>query len=636
MGDSRARSALVHVGRPAPDPATLAAEARLRSTLEEVTALDLEVEALSATLADFARAYERSLGEAFQELHAAERLVRRIQALEGRLAVLEGELRDGGATAPQAGARRSGGPLSAAAAAARAARVRRSEAEDDDGAEREGEAGDGGDAEEAAAMLEPEALALKRLHRSLARLLHPDLAQEDGARERLGELMARANAAYEAGDLATLELMAERLGAGELDPDVSPEERRAHLDRRTSALERIRAALGRERERLLRSDTARLLAESRRRAQAGGDLLGETHVELADEARAAYADALGRLGLLGTAARAVARARTAFMTKIERRGPTGARRAFDPLAEGGLVRMGAARLERQRATPAARDLARKLEDAAQASPAEAALTLLAFFAEEAGGRPPDAIARAEGWSAAWERLRPALPDAPELARALARLPRHLVLGARAHGEEVVAGVQLAEAELLAGVRIALEREQVAALARAVLATLGPAEACAGCGASGPAQHLLRTRGLDERHGVVCPGCGAILRSYWRYGELDGLEALAPHALRLGLVAEVTAQLAGTAIGFQMLPAERERLTAGELLRRFAELYLVQYGVDVPGEALSLGTSRGGVLSADAPVAPGAKLRLAVDPSSGTSPEALLDQLRHRIERRFRP
>jgi len=83
MGDSRARSvraALVHVGRPAPDPATVAAEARLRATLDEVTALDLEVETLSAALADFARAYERALGDAFQDVHAAERLVRRIQA----------------------------------------------------------------------------------------------------------------------------------------------------------------------------------------------------------------------------------------------------------------------------------------------------------------------------------------------------------------------------------------------------------------------------------------------------------------------------------------------------------------------------------------------------------------------------
>jgi hypothetical protein len=300
------------------------------------------------------------------------------------------------------------------------------------------------------------------------------------------------------------------------------------------------------------------------------------------------------------------------------------------------VRMGAARLERQRATPAARELARRLEDAAEAVPEEAALTLLAFFAEEAGGRAPDAIARPEGWSATWERLRATLPDAPELPRLLARLPRHLVLGARAHGEEIVAGVQLAERELVAGVRIALERERVAGLAREVLAALGPEEPCAGCGARGPARHLLRTRGLDERHGVACAGCGAILRSYWRYGESDGLEALAPHALRLGLVAEATVQLAGTAVGFQMLPAERERLTAGGLLRRFADLYLAPYEVALPPEVTSISAARGGRLPAAASLPPRARLHLAVEPSAAMTAEALLDLLRHRIERRFRP
>ncbi|ABS25033.1 molecular chaperone DnaJ [Anaeromyxobacter sp. Fw109-5] len=635
MGDSRARSlraALVHVGRPPPDPAIVAAEARLRAVLDEVTALDLEVEALSAALARFAGAYERSLREAFQEVQAAERLVRRIQTLSDRLAAIEGALR---ADAPAANAARRAGDSAVAAAAARAARAR-GLAAGRGGEDAEPGAGpdevDEADVEEGAA-LEPEELALKRLHRSLARLLHPDLARDEGARGRLGELMARVNAAYEAGDLATLELMAERLGAGELDPDVSPEERRAHLEKRAAALERIRLALERERERLLGSDTARLLAESRRREQAGGDLLAETRAELAEEARAAYADALARLERVGTAARAVARARTAVMTKIVRRGPTGARRTFDPLAEGGLVRMGAARLDRQRATPAARELARRLEEA---EPVEAALTLLAFFAEEAGGRAPDAIARAEGWAATWERLRPVLPEAQELPRVLGRLPRHLVLGARAHGDELVAGVQLAEPELLAGVQIALEREGVAALGREVLAALGPEEACEGCGAEGPARHLLRTRGLDERHGLACAGCGAILRSYWRYGELDGLEALAPHALRLGLVAEVTIQLAGTAIGFQLLPAQREALTAAALLRRFADLYLVAYDVELEAGATSLVAARGGALPMSAPLPAGARVRLALDPSAGMTAEALLDLLRHRIERRFRP
>src|SRR5512138_2751501 len=63
-------------GEPQGSPAA-ELEARLRAVLDEVTALDLEIEALSAALAEFSRTWERQLGERFAELAAAERLVRR-------------------------------------------------------------------------------------------------------------------------------------------------------------------------------------------------------------------------------------------------------------------------------------------------------------------------------------------------------------------------------------------------------------------------------------------------------------------------------------------------------------------------------------------------------------------------------
>ncbi|HEY6004193.1 MAG TPA: J domain-containing protein, partial [Anaeromyxobacter sp.] len=488
---------------------------------------------------------------------------------------------------------------------------------------------------EAPPEVEPRALALKRIYRRLARLLHPDLAQDAAEQARLGDLMAKVNAAYAKGDLTALEVMAEKLGAGDPLGELSPEERLAHLERRIATLARIAASLARERDRLLRSDTARLRSEARRREGEGGDYVAETRAEVREEAEAAYADALHRLARLTAAARELSRARTTAMGKIEKRGPTGARRAFDPLEEAEIVRMGASRLERQRATPAARELARALEEASRSAPWDVALALLAFFAEDSGGRPPEALATADGWAARWERLRPGWPGAPELSRLLARLPRHLSVGARAQGDAVVAGVQLADAALLAGVRIAMERDSVARIARAVLGSLGPEEACSACRIRAPALHLFRTRGLDELNGLACPSCGAVLRSYWRYGEVDGLEALAPHALRLGLVAEATAQLAGTAIGFQMLPEEREALTADRLRRRFDELYLAPYEVELAPEAVGL--SRG-----EEPLPPGARiggeggLRFTIRDGAGPGEEELLELLRARIERRFRP
>jgi hypothetical protein len=619
-----------------PDPAADAG-ARLRATLDEIGRLDAEIEALSAVLADFSRRWERALSDVFQDLAATERLVRRLQALEDGIAALAERLRAGGGAAPSAarGGRRTRGARRrrGARAAAREARVDGPGA--DGAAEGERVAAGAAGEPEGPPEVEPAAVALKRLYRRLALVLHPDLAQDDAERARLGDLMARVNGAYARGDLAALEIMAERVGAGEPPGELGDEERRAHLERRIATLARIAASLARERARLERTDTARLRAEALRREADGRDFVAETRAEVREEADAACADALHRLARLGRAARDLSRARSTAMERIVKRGPTGARRAFDPLEEADIVRAGAARLERQRATPAARELARALEARVHDAPWEVALALLAFFAEDAGGRPPDALATAEGWAARWDRLRAAWPEAPDLARACARLPRHLAIGARAQGDAVVAGVQLADAALLAGVRIALERAAVAGVARDVLAALGPEEACGACGRRAPALHLLRTRGLDELNGLACATCGAILRSYWRYGEADGLEALAPHALRLGLVAEATAQLAGTGIGFQMLPAEREKLTADRLRRRFAELYLAPYEVDLPAEAV-------GVARGKEPLAPGARLgaegrlRFTIREGAGTTAEELLELLRARIERRFRP
>lgn len=611
--------AIVPAGARDPDP-PVGEEERLRRTVEEISALDAEIEALSDALADFSRRWERAVGAAFEDLSAAERLVRRLQALEGGLATLAGHLREGESpeTAPR--------------------RPRRARSRTDAGAAApEAGTGDGDPGAEDAPLDEvlPEAQRVKRLYRRLARVLHPDFARDEGERRRLGDVMARVNAAYEKGDLTALELIAEKVGAGEPPGELGPAERRAHLERRTATLARIVASLARERDRLARSDTQRLRDEADRRAAQGRDFLAESRAEVVEEAAETFADARARLARVDRAAREVSRARSHAMKQLERRGPTGARRAFDPLGETELVRLGASRLARQRATPAARELARTLEAEVTAAPWHVALTLLAFFAEDSGGRPPDALAGSEGWSLRWDRLREAWPDAPDLSRAAARLPRWLALGARTQGGEVVAGVQLCEAALLAGVRIALERESVACVARAVLAALGPDVACDGCGGCSPALHLLRTRGLDELHGLACPACGRILRSYWRYGAVDGMEALAPHALRLGLVAEATAQVAGTTLGFQMLPCERDALTADGLCRRFAEIYLAPYDVDLPPSALRVVAGKR-ELAGGARLPPGEGVRLAIARGAGTTADELVELLRARIERRFRP
>ena len=475
------------------DSALLELEARLKEVLLDVTDLDLELEELSGALLEFSRSLEVQLGPSFAARSVAERLLTRLLRLDDGLSAEALRLeKTPGVSASRRG--RGGG----AASSSRRARSRWKAgppppAEDEEEVSGAADSASGEAEPSAPPEVEAAEVALKRIYRRLARLLHPDLAQGEEEAKRLSGQMAQVNAAYARGDLTELSVLAERLGAGEPLGELSKEERRAHLEKRIATLERILASLERERSRLQGSDTERLRAEADCRAKTGGDSVAETKAELLEETQAAYAEALHRLARLGRTARALGRVRKVRMGEIEKRGPTGARRAFDPLAESQLVRQGVVRLEERRATKAARELARALEDLASAQPWEVGLTLLAFFAEVAGGRPPESISTAEGLAATWDVLRAEWPGSPDLARALGRLPRHLVLGARSQGGEVWAGLQLATADLSAGVSIAMVRPAVLPLASKVLSGLGPREKCKGCGGEEPALHLYRTR-----------------------------------------------------------------------------------------------------------------------------------------------
>jgi len=634
------RRALVPSERPAVDP-VVEAQAVLAALLSEVGALDAEVEALSAELARFAAEVERRLGPPDAALARAAGLVRRLRALaEGlereraTLAAGSGEGRPARRPRGLRGARVRDASAGRAGGAARGAAWDQPEEPAD--RERAGEP-----SEEPVEVPTAEKLAaeLKQLYRRLARLLHPDLAQSDGERRRLGDLMSKVNAAWAAQDRAALELMAEKVGAGEPPGDLTVEERQAHLARRREQLTRVASSLRRERERLARTETARLWREAAARREAGRDLLIEEEAALRAEVEAAGADALARLDALAAAARKLGRERRGAMSETGKQGGAVVRRAFDPLSESALVRRSAARLDLARAGAPARALARWLEEAATRSPWEAGLTVLAFLLEVAGDRPPPAVAEATGLASRWEVMRSGWAGAPPLAEALARAPRHVVIGARLGQEEVLAGPQLSEAGLAAGVRLALEHGAVAEVARAVLLALGPEERCGSCRRPVLGLHLLRTRGLDERHGIVCPRCGRVLRSYWRYGEAEGLEALAPVSLALGLVEEQPLALGGAALGFQLLPEERGALTARGLLARFAELYLEPYQSPVEAAALGLVQGTGAKarpLASKAPLAGVRGLSLRIAPEAGVAEVGLLELLRTRIERRFRP
>jgi len=615
--------AIVLRRRDPPSPQVLAAELRLAGLLDELATLEVEVETLARELAVFEARYLEATGEAFADLDRAERLVRRVRRVADEVARLHELVRRG----PPEEAR-SARRVKTAAAARRSGSPRSPTGE---GSPVKDDAPPGLEDEEVE-LLGGGDSGFKALYRRLARLLHPDLARGDEAeRARRSELMARVNDGYRRGDRAALELLAERVGAAG-SGDVSEAERLVHLAKRIAAVEAARTRLAAQHARLAASQAARLRAEAPR--SAGGDFLAEARAAAEEGGRAAREEALARLGKLGMAARALGMARRTTAAKQAAAGQRGTRRAWNPVAESPLLRRQLARGGQSGATTAARTLSCALEKQAEgAAPWEAALTLLAFLGEEVGCLPAP-LASLDELAVRWDALRAGWPGAPDLGRALATLPGHLVIGLRLREDEVEAGLQLASADLAAGVRAALEHEAARGLARRVVAALGPRERCVECSGEVYAVHLLRVRGLDEVHGLACPRCAAVLRSFLRYGEPQGLEVLSALAVEIGLVAEQPVRFSGARLAFQMLPAERARLTGRALLRRFRGLCLEPHGLDLPRGALGLRAGRAR-LAPGARVPEGVSVSVVALPEAGMDVRELLDVVRKKIERRFR-
>jgi hypothetical protein len=606
---------LARAAAPAEPPELLAEEARVRALVADVESLDAEIDAIAEELGAFERAYAAATAAAFDELRAAERLERRVRRLLAEVERLRAGNIDPSSDPPRP--RRAGERVG-----------ERGTVEGEGEGRARGRGRDRGRVLERPAaahaadvtVIDPGELDLKRLHRRLARRLHPDLAREEGDRERAGALMALVNDAYARGDRAALELVAERLGAGEPAGEVEDEARRDHLARRAAALEDARAELAAERARLLSSGPGRLRAAALARAAEGRDPLAEAREAALSHAAAARARSLSSFDDLAAAARALAPVR-----------PPG---AAAPLASGGLVRAAAPTSER-RPSHAARALARTLiEDAARPEPWAASLSVLAFLGE-AAGIPPDALAARAALEERWDALRTGWSSAPDLGGALARLPMHLELGLRFAGDAIVAGLQLADPELAAAVRLALGAEPVRALARRALAVLGPRERCAACGCAVYAVHLLRARGLDEIHALACPRCAAPLRTFWRYGAPEGLAALAPLAVEVGALSEVEVRFARAPLAFGLLPLERARFTVGDLDRRLRELLLAPHGLEPPPGAIVYRVAGGAKLARGAALPRGRALTASLARAAPGAAAALVEAVRARVARRFR-
>jgi hypothetical protein len=124
---------------------------------------------------------------------------------------------------------------------------------------------------------------LKSLFRSLAKLYHPDLVTEPYDKKRRAEVMTKINQAYAAGDVATLQSFLEPATSPEPPPRKSRAEMIVELREELQRLDRVVRDLESELNRLINSETVRLMLDVSIAQREGRDLLGEMAEELTVE-----------------------------------------------------------------------------------------------------------------------------------------------------------------------------------------------------------------------------------------------------------------------------------------------------------------------------------------------------------------
>ncbi len=131
---------------------------------------------------------------------------------------------------------------------------------------------------------------LKSLFRSLAKLYHPDLVTEIYEKKRRVGVMAKINQAYAAGDVATLQSFLEPPSSPEPPRRKSRAETIVELREELQLLDRVVRDLENELNRLINSETVRLMLDVTIAQREGRDLLGEMAEELTVEIEQAEAE----------------------------------------------------------------------------------------------------------------------------------------------------------------------------------------------------------------------------------------------------------------------------------------------------------------------------------------------------------
>jgi len=476
---------------------------------------------------------------------------------------------------------------------------------------------------------------LKAVYRTLVRRCHPDLAQTEEDRVRLGALMARINGLYAERDLRRLERLIEQTRDAEIDAnEKSVLDRLAEIEARVAWLSVLRDNLENELAALGCCATGELLRQVEEARGEGRDLLEELRHDLEREARRARGEIRAAVRLLEEAVHRYNK-RNALATVPSSSSAGALERVFDPYDDKRFVRIGLEHLAALHLSPAALLEAEWITGLAESDPGRLGLVLMTYAAELS----PTPLPGLETYDDIALRFRHlAGVDEASLDDALVELAERLEYGLRrTSARRAHAGLRFRSVLTRQAVPAALRSHAVRRAFKAVLSVLDERVTCSACQSEIFGVPLFRTRGLDDLRSLVCPDCGHTLKSYWMPKGKDVQAILNDAFLDLELVTEWSLRLARTSVAIQLVDAQTEAMTVGDLKARLFVDILDRNSIGVEKSQVTFE-------QAGSPVADGVPLE-EVDERAFTvtfaadAPVSVADAveiLRHRIRTRFKP
>ncbi len=481
--------------------------------------------------------------------------------------------------------------------------------------------------------------ALKKAYRRLVRHYHPDLARTEQQRLDNCAIMQRINDLYQAGDTARLLALADRMGAGALEPEpVGLVERVELAADRLAWFEAVVENLREEHAELEACELHELWQRHHEEQAAGRDIFDSLEAELQQRNHRRLRDVTQSLHELESAVKHYNREhlKTPSSLPARRRQKTALERSFDPFADKTLVRLGLETLDAAAVSPAARRLATWIQGLAEDQPPVTLRLLLLTHVSQQSRLPLAGLESLEDLRVRFDALVEPGESHQTLETALAAATELVEYGVRRATEQLVhLGLRFRSETTAEAVNLALQESSVRRIFRSVLSVLGEHTHCGGCDDDTFAVPLFRTRGLDDLRATVCPRCGRTQARYYMPRGKDVQAILNSAYVDLGLISDWSFRLARVSVATQLLPVEEETLTVGDLKRRLVQDLFARYDLGVTRGHVRLHQGRTRIREST-PLLELADQRFTVrftDAAPLTVPDAV-EVLRHRIRHKF--